>query len=311
MIESKADDIDIAVITEGIGDYALSAQPWIYYRDALLRRGIRIHLYRGGEEGFQRAFDAMILHIWQDWANEEHFKPLRIMPVLERYAAYRARYSQTVQIVLNHTDMSRRPYAIPYWRVGDPVLYRTPAYDRSELAPFPPETIWAYEKVWGENCFSSTDPPLHQAGFIGTNSGPKGYRERVAAATARVGLSLCGETHAYPKAQHDALMARCQILVCPRGWGENSRRHWDAWLSGKPVLTDRDCDSVEMIPGTRLRAGEHYLVFEEPDDIPDIVSDWTRPSRRDDLAEIAENGRRAAQSYNALDRIAQFFQSIA
>ena len=106
-------------------------------------------------------------------------------------------------------------------------------------------------------------------------------------------------------------MARCQILVCPRGWGENSRRHWDAWLSGKPVLTDRDCDSVEMIPGTRLRAGEHYLVFEDPDDIPDIVSDWTRPSRRDDLAEIAENGRRAAQSYDALDCIAQFFQSIA
>ena len=73
------------------------------------------------------------------------------------------------------------------------------------------------------------------------------------------------------------------------------------------MLTDRDCDSVEMIPGIRLRDGEHYLVFDNPDDIPDIVSDLMRPSRSDELAEIAENGRRAAQSYNALDRITQFF----
>ena len=65
-----------------------------------------------------------------------------------------------------------------------------------------------------------------------------------------------------------------------------------------------------MIPGVRLRENKHYLVFDNPNDIPDIVSDWTRPSRSADLAEIAENGRRAALSYDALDRIAQFFQSI-
>ena len=302
--------MDIAVIIDGIGEYALATQPWIYHLDALRERGIRIHLYRGGEQGFGERFDAMIVHVWQDWANEEHFNHRRIMPILERYATYRARYPQTIQIVLNHTDMSRRPYATPYWRSGDPVLYRTPAYDRSELAPFPPESIWAYEKVWGANCFASDEALQYQAGFIGTDSGPTGFRQRVATATARVGLGICGPTHAYPKAQHDALMARCRILVCPRGWGENSRRHWEAWLSGKPVLTDRDCDSVEMIPGVRLRHGEHYLVFDNPEDIPDIVSDWTRPSRLADLAAIAENGRLAAQSYNALDRIAQFFTSI-
>jgi hypothetical protein len=103
-------------------------------------------------------------------------------------------------------------------------------------------------------------------------------------------------------------MGESEIIVCPRGWGEQSRRHWDAWLSGKPILTDRECDSVEMIPGMRLKEGTHYLVFDTPEDIPDIVSDWTRPSRRDDLDEIAENGKRAALSYDALGRIAEFFE---
>lgn len=103
-------------------------------------------------------------------------------------------------------------------------------------------------------------------------------------------------------------MAQCQIIVCPRGWGEQSRRHWHAWLSGKPVLTDRDYDSVEMIPGVRLKQGVHYLVFDDPKEIPDIVSDWTRPSRLDDLVQIAEHGRRAALSYDACGRIAECFE---
>jgi hypothetical protein len=68
----------------------------------------------------------------------EHFDARRILSVLEHYATYRSRYPQTIQIALNHTDMARRPYATPYWREGDRVLYRTPAYDRTELAPFPP-----------------------------------------------------------------------------------------------------------------------------------------------------------------------------
>jgi hypothetical protein len=164
--------------------------------------------------------------------------------------------------------------------------------------------------VWGENCFLSPDAPLHQAGFIGTESGPVGYRLRVAAASARVGIGICTPKRVVKAAQYNALMARCRIIVCPRGWGENSKRHWDAWFSGKPVLTDRECDSVEMIPGVRLREGEHYLVFDDPDQIPDIVSDWTRPSRSTDLAQIAENGRRAALSYDALDCITQFFQLL-
>ena len=303
--------VDIGVITDGVEERQVAVQPWIYHRDTLLRSGIRIHLYRGGEGGFSRGFDAMLLHVWQDWANRRLFHPERILPILEQYATYRSHYPQTVQIVLNHTDMARRPYATPYWRDGDPVLYRTPAYDRAELAPFAPETIWAYEKVWGANCFLSDSAPVHQAGFIGTDTGPKGYRQRVAAATARIGIGICAPQQSFPKAQYDAVMGSCKIVVCPRGWGENSSRHWDAWLSGKPVLTDRECDSVEMIPGIRLLEGQHYLVFDDPDQIPDIVSDWTRPSRSADLAAIAENGRRAALSYDAVDRITRFFRSIA
>jgi hypothetical protein len=288
----------------------VARHPWIFHQAALSQRDIHIHRYRGWEQDLDRSFDAMLLQVWQDWNNQEHFNPRRIMPILARYAEYRSRFPQTVQIVVNHTDMSRQPYATPYWRAGDPVLYRTPAYDRSELAPFPPETIWAYEKVWGGNCFASSEAPLYQAGFIGTDSGPPGYRQRVAMATAQVGLGVCGPQRAFPKPKYNALLARCQILVCPRGWGENSVRHWDAWLSGKPVLTDRECDSVEMIPGLRLRENVHYLVYDRSEDIPDIVSDWARPSRSDELAEIAKNGQRAAQSYDSYGRIAQFFLSI-
>ena len=301
--------MDIGVVVEGIADGDFAAMPWIYHRNALLSKGIKIHIH-SGRENWCHGFDAMLLYVWQDWENLTRFDHQRIMPLLENYSTYRSRYPQTVQIVLNHTDMARRPYATPYWRDGDPVLYRTPAYDRGELAPFPPETIWAFEKVWGNDCFSSTDTPRYQCGFIGTQSGPPGYRERVAAATAQVGLGLCARLQAFPRAKYNELMASCRIVVCPRGWGENSSRHWDTWLSGKPMLTDRECDSVEMIPGMRLREGKHYLVFDDPDQIPDIVSDWTRPSKSSDLAEIAENGRQAARSYDALARIAQFFQSI-
>ena len=63
-----------------------------------------------------------------------------------------------------------------------------------------------------------------------------------------------------------------------------------------------------MIPGVRLQEGVHYLVYDNPEDIPDIVSDWSRPSRSDELAELAQNGRLAAQSYNALERIKHFFR---
>lgn len=63
-----------------------------------------------------------------------------------------------------------------------------------------------------------------------------------------------------------------------------------------------------MISGLRLRAGVDYLAFDDPEQVPDIVMDWTRPSRRDDLAQIAECGRRAALSYDGCGRVAEFFQ---
>ena len=278
--------MDIGIIVEGIEQSQFAAQPWMYCKDALLSKGIRIYVYHGGGDGFRRSFDAMCLHVWQDWRNRERFDAYRIMPVLEQFSTYRSRFPETIQIILNHTDMARRPYATFCWRDGNPVLYRTPAYDRTELAPFPPETIWSYEKVWGRNCFSLRSNPYRSGPPVPSRS-----------ATAENGSTM-------------PLMASCRIVVCPRGWGENSSRHWDTWLSGKAMLTDRECDSVEMIPGIRLRESEHYLVFDDPNDIPDIVSDWTRPSRLADLAKIAENGRRAALSYDALERITQFFWSI-
>ena len=300
--------MEIAVIIEGIGDSKIALQPWVYYREVLAERDMHFRIYHGNAEAFQRPFDAMLLHVWQHWKNRERFIPSRILPIMERYAIYRAEFPDTVQIILNHTDMSRRPYATAYWRPGDPILYRTPAYDRKELYPFPPEQIWPYEMVWGEACFVSETMPKYKAGFIGRPNGPSGYRVRVAEETAKVGIGICSPVHQFSKREYNEIMANCHIVVCPRGWGEQSRRHWDAWLSRKPVLTDRDCDSVEMVPGVRLREGVHYLLFSDPKEIPDIVSDWTRPSRLDDLAQIADNGRRAALSYDACGRIIEFLQ---
>ena len=300
--------MQIGVVMDGTRMLVADRQPWIYYKDALAERGIHIGVYDAAGDAFRQRFDAMLLHIWQDWHNPRHFLAKRLLPIMERYAIYRAEYPDTVQIILNHTDMARRPYATPYWRPGDPILYRTPAYQRSELYPFPPQSILPYEKIWGSACFVSDTPPTYKAGFIGTHSGPHGYRARVAQETAKVGVGVCQAERPYLKDEYNRLMAACQIIVCPRGWGEQSRRHWDAWLSGKPVLTDRDCDAVEMIPGVRLQEGVHYLVFDDPEQIPEIVAEWTRASRRDALAHIAENGRRAALSYDGCTRIIQFFE---
>src|SRR5262249_24345884 len=156
---------------------------------------------------------------------------------------YRAAFPDTTQIVLNHVDMCRRAWAVPYWRMGDPVLCRTRAYDRAKLAPFPKEDIFAFEYLRSSACFPNL-PCKYAAGFIGSRSGPPGYRDSVACETSKVGLGRC-ITDPIPKAEHDALMGSCRIVVCPQGWGEQSHRHWDAWKSGKPVLTDAACDSVE------------------------------------------------------------------
>ena len=301
----------VGVLTEGIDPDEIETQPWVYHREALAADGIRIEVLPADEDAFARRFDVMMLHVWQDWDNPHRFVAHRIVPIMQHYAVYRAKFPETVQIILNHVDMAHPPFATAYWRLGDPVLYKTPAYDRSKLAPFPPDTIWAYERVWNASRIGSSDRPKYQAGFIGTASGPRGYRQRVAAATARVGIGVCKARPRYTRPKHDALMAQCRIMVCPRGWGEHSGRHWDAWMSGKPVLTDRACAAAEMIPGQRLRAGEHYLVFDEPEEIPDLVSDWCRPSRADDLAAIAERGRQAAQAYDALACMREFFAGLA
>jgi hypothetical protein len=76
------------------------------------------------------------------------------------------------------------------------------------------------------------------------------------------------------------------------------------------MLIDRAGDMVELIPGIRLQEKVHYLVFDSPDQIPDIVQDWTRPSKRDDLAQIAMNGQRAAMAYDPRRLISSFFRTV-
>ncbi|HXN85109.1 MAG TPA: glycosyltransferase [Candidatus Binataceae bacterium] len=299
--------MNVAFVVEEHPDRSrVTSSPWIFHQKQLAEADITVELFDDLKKAW-RPFDAMILMVWLDWDNPIHFKADRIVPVMEKYSAYRAAFPETIQIVLNHTDMNRHAYAAPYWRIGDPVLFRTPAYDRIELAPFPPNRIFAYEYLEGQALPPS--PIKYAAGFIGTPSGPPGYRNRVAAETAKVGLGKCLRVP-IPAEKYDALLASCRIMVCPRGWGENSGRHWDAWRSGKAVLTDRECDSVEMIPGIRLRDGVHYLVYDDPREIPDLVNDWSRPGRRDDLDEIASNGRKAALSYNPYQRMVEFFGAL-
>jgi hypothetical protein len=76
------------------------------------------------------------------------------------------------------------------------------------------------------------------------------------------------------------------------------------------MLTDRDADAVELIPGQRLRDGEHYIVFDEPEQIPSLVEYWSQPSRREQLEWIARRGREAALAYEPLADMLRFFRSI-
>jgi hypothetical protein len=301
--------MNVAAVLRDFDPHYGALVPWLFHRRQLAARGVRLEVLDAAE-AFTRRHDAMIPMVWLDWDNPRRFAADRIMPFLEQYSAYRARYPDVVQIICNHIDMARRPYALPYWRKGDPILYRTPPYDRKEIEPLPEEDVWAYECIMGSACLVSDEPPRYPAGFIGTPSGPAGYRARVALETARVGVGLCAP-RPISQARYRELLSACEIVVCPRGWGGQSLRHWDAWKSGKPVLTDGECAALEMIPGVRLVDGVHYLVFHDPTEIPDIVADWTRPSRRDDLRAIAENGRRAACSYDGLESMTRFFHRVA
>jgi hypothetical protein len=300
--------MDIAFVVQAHPDVSLIKDvPWSRFAAELAQDGFHISRFNSLDEAW-RPFDAMMLLVWLDWQNKTHFNVWKVLPVMEQYSTYRATFPDTIQIILNHVDMSRRPSALPYWRLGDPILFRTPPYNRSELRPYPAQDIFPYERVWGSACFPKL-PSEYSAGFMGSPSGPKGYREKVARETAKVGLGRCAEK-LVDRARHNDLMGRCRIIVCPQGWGEQSCRHWDAWKSGKPVLTDAACDSVEMIPGTKLQRGVHYLVYEDPSQIPDIVSDWTRPGRLDDLEQVAHNGKQAALSYDGRARMVKFFASL-
>jgi hypothetical protein len=176
------------VVEEHWDKWLVRTSPWVVHREQLAEAGIAVELFDDLRNAW-RPFDAMILMVWLDWLNPALFKPHRIIPVMEKFSAYRAAFPETTQIILNHTDMGRRAYAAPYWRMGDPILFRNPAYDRSELAPFPADQIFAYEYICGEEFQPS--PIKYAAGFVGTPTGPEGYRSRVAAATAAVGIGKC------------------------------------------------------------------------------------------------------------------------
>lgn len=300
--------MDVAfVVQEHPDKFLIETSPWLCFAEDLAKEGIHVRKFDSLQAAW-RPFDAMILMVWLDWQNPTHFRADRIVPIMEKYSEYRAAFPDTIQIVLNHVDMCRRASALSYWRRGDPILFRTPAYDRSELRPYPAGDITAFDYVRGSACFQHL-PCKYAAGFIGSPSGPRGYRERVAQEVAKVGLGRCVPSK-IRRQEHDLLMSSCRIIVCPQGWGEQSDRHWDAWKSGKPVLTDRACDSVELIPGMRLRDGIHYLVYDDPADIPDIVNDWTRPGRLDDLEQIAHQGQAAAMSYDPHALILGFFKQL-
>jgi hypothetical protein len=299
----------VVAVSEGMPKWDIEQAPWNCHRAHLKTVGIELFQIPATDMDWSQQFDCMLLHIWLDWDNPKRYTPQTIMPVFAKYAEYRAKYPDTIQIICNHTDMVGRPYALPYWRKGDPVLYKIPPYDRRALSPFPEMDIWpwelAYDFTYGRQAFTKMNEDL-LAAFVGTPSGPEGYRASVAEFTNRVGVGIC-LTEKMPQRKYDELMSRAKIIVCPRGWGESSSRHWDAWRSGKAVLTDADCDAVEMIPGQRLRSGIHYLTYKNPSEIPDIVSDWTKASRINELHSIAKAGQQAANSFNGADWISKFF----
>ena len=101
--------MDVAVVVECVDESRIPIQPWIRYRDALAKRGIHLHCFRGAGEAFERLYDAMLLHVFLDWNNERLFDCTRLLPVLADYATYRARFPETVQIVVNHADIVQPP----------------------------------------------------------------------------------------------------------------------------------------------------------------------------------------------------------
>lgn len=306
----------IAAITECICLEHKRFSPWILHKEFLSQHGFEISSYEAADNApWKQPWDAMIYQAWQAWGNPR-FKPDKIMKAFGKYATYRAMFPSTIQIVCNHSDMSRYPLATPYWRVNDPILFRNPSYDRSELFPFPAESIWPYEisysGTYGSPCFASTDQLVYDAGLICSPSDSTGRRRAVAQAVAKIGYGVCleeiGKNFVHPN-DYNKIMGQCRIIVCPQGWGGGSQRHWDAWKSKKPVLTDSECAAIEMIPGMQLKENEHYLVYKSPEEIPDIVSDWSKPSRADDLRKIAENGHQASLRPQE-EHILNFFKSL-
>lgn len=280
--------------------------PWVLYKDQL---GFPVTTYRSYEaDFFEREHEAILLHLWTDWLNNRRFNTIETMELMCKLTTYRARYPKTKIYLCSDHDNANRNFALPYWRETDRVLYRIPPYDRSKLFPYKDVWAWeyAYNKCYGRPVFED-GPVQFQAAFVGSPSGPPGYRQLVALFTARVGFGFCNE-NMMAQEEYDKVISGARIVVCPRGWGQSSSRHWDAWRSKKPVLTDVECADFELVPGQVLVPGKHFLTFNKPDEIPDIVSDWAR--RPDDLREITEAAYKVISEFDCVARLRALFSEV-
>jgi hypothetical protein len=159
--------MDIAVVVSRIGEGYFTRSPWYLYRDRLEKVGFRIHLYEDSLAGFRTRHDAIILFVSFNWLHDVNFPSDVVMPYFQHLAIYRYEYPDCINIVLHHWDMIDVPFADPLWRPGDPVLLRTPYYDRSRHYPLSNSVIGSYELDYApKDRFKQHNEIRYMAGFI-------------------------------------------------------------------------------------------------------------------------------------------------
>ena len=203
---------DVAVVVVNVDPSQVGSSPWVRYREELKREGISIQVFDDYKHAFCHDHDAIMLHLVFNWNQTKFFNPAEIMPLLAALSTYRSEHPDCQHVLLYAWERPS-PFAFPYWRAGDPILYRTPLYDRSELYPFPASEVWSYEKIWGSACYQTDSPPKYASGFIGSRT-RREWRDRVARETARTGIGICTATAVFveiapiEKPSADFLIAR-------------------------------------------------------------------------------------------------------
>lgn len=292
--------MNIISISYGISDQILYNTPWLRYSKQLNIKHCKIdHKITDLDEIFSKACDLLIIYHDINSRNLDHYE------FMSNIAEYRARFNVKC-VIVNHFDNCRIPNIVPYWRENDIVLFRTPPYNRLELYPYQQKKIFAWEYLYGSPRFSN-DNIIHKAGFIGSDVGPDGYRKNIANVVKKVGIGICDDCSMMGP-DYNKLLSQCRIIVCPEGNGPQSSRHWDVWLSKKVVLTDRNSSSVELVPGVKLLPDVHYLVYDDVDNISDIVNELSKDS--DKLDVIAMNGYSAVSTCDQLSRLRSLFYNL-